>query len=78
MNAYYVEFEPVQPGDVEPHSHPGAEVLYVLRGRVTVTYEGADHELHEGDSIYFDATRAHSYRRRGTTQAAAIVVTTAT
>jgi len=77
MNAYYVEFEPVKPGDVEPHSHPGAEVLYVLRGRVSVTYEGHDHELHEGDSMYFDSTRPHTYRRLGNTPAAAVVVTTA-
>jgi mannose-6-phosphate isomerase-like protein (cupin superfamily) len=77
MNAYYVEFEPVRPGEVEPHSHAGAEVLYVLRGRVTVTYGGLDYELSEGDSMYFDATRPHTYRRVGTTPAAAVVVTTA-
>lgn len=77
MNAYYVEFEPVKPGDVEPHSHAGAEVLYVLRGRVSVTYEGQDHELNEGDSMYFDSTRPHTYRRLGNTPAAAVVVTTA-
>lgn len=77
MNAYYVEFEPVRPGQVKPHTHPGAEVLYVMRGRVTVTYDGLDHELHAGDSMYFDATRSHSYRRAGTAPAAAVVVTTA-
>lgn len=78
MNAYYVEFEHVQPTDVEPHSHPGAEVLYVLRGRIAVTYDGEDHELHEGDSMYFESDRAHAYRRLGHTPAAAVVVTTAT
>lgn len=77
MNAYYVEFEQVRPGQVKPHAHPGAEVLYVLRGRVTITYDGQDYELHAGDSMYFDATRSHSYRRSGTTPAAAVVVTTA-
>lgn len=76
MNAYYVEFEPVKPGEVEPHTHPGAEVLYVLRGRVAVTYEGEDHLLAEGDSMYFDSTRPHTYRRMGNIPAAAIVVTT--
>jgi len=77
MNAYFVEFEAVQPHEVEPHSHAGAEVLYVLRGRVAVTYDGEDHELNEGDSMYFDSTRAHSYRRLGAAVAAAVVVTTA-
>ena len=78
MNAYYVEFEQVRPGDVESHAHPGAEMLYVLRGKVAVTFGGEDHELHEGDSMYFESTRAHSYRRVGAASAAAIVVTTAT
>jgi mannose-6-phosphate isomerase-like protein (cupin superfamily) len=78
MNAYYVEFEQVRPGDVEPHAHPGAEVLYILRGRVAITCGGEDHELDEGDSMYFESTRPHSYRRVGRGPAAAIVVTTGT
>ena len=77
MSAYYVEFEPVRPGDVKPHAHPGAEVLYLLRGRVMVTHNGQEHELHPGDSMYFDATVSHSYRRVGDAPAAAVVVTTA-
>lgn len=77
MSAYYVEFQPVRPGQVKPHTHPGAEVLYVVRGRVAVTCDDEDHELHEGDSMYFDSTRPHSYRRLGAPLAAAVVVTTA-
>jgi quercetin dioxygenase-like cupin family protein len=77
MNAYYVEFEPAKRDGVEPHVHPGAEVLYVLRGRIAVTYDGEDHELSEGDSMYFDPSRPHGYRRLGNVSAAAIVVTTA-
>ena len=76
MSAYYVEFEPVRPGQVKPHEHPGAEVLYVLRGRVAVTYEGHEHELSAGDSMYFDSSRLHAYRQLGTATAAAVVVTT--
>jgi len=75
MNAYFVEFEPVKAGDVEPHAHPGAEVLYVVRGRVAVTYDGEDHELNEGDSMYFDSTRPHTYRRLGNIPSTAVVVT---
>jgi quercetin dioxygenase-like cupin family protein/DNA-binding XRE family transcriptional regulator len=77
MNAYYVEFEMVEAGTVQPHSHSGAEVLYVLQGQVAVTYEGVDHELRAGDSMYFDSTHAHAYRRAGRGPAAAVVVTTA-
>lgn len=76
MNAYFVEFESVTRGEVEPHAHPGAEVLYVLRGRVAVTCAGEDYELNEGDSMYFDSTRPHTYRRIGNVSAAAVVVTT--
>lgn len=78
MNAYYVEFEQVRTGDVEPHAHSGAEMLYVLRGRIAVTFGAEDHELDEGDSMYFESTRPHSYRRVGSAPAAAVVVTTAT
>jgi quercetin dioxygenase-like cupin family protein len=77
MNAYYVEFEPVLPAEADPHVHPGAEVIYILRGRVEVTYEGQDHQLNTGDSMYFDASRPHSYRRIGAATAAAVVVTSA-
>jgi len=75
MHAFYVEFEPVDAGAVAPHAHPGAEVLYIIRGKVVVTYESEEHELHEGDSMYFDSSRPHSYRRIGRVPCAAIVVT---
>lgn len=77
MNAYFVEFEPAGPEPFEPHTHAGAEVLYVLRGKLTVNYEGEDHLLNEGDSMYFDSGRPHSYTRQGALPCAAIVVTTA-
>jgi len=57
--------------------HPGAEVLYVLRGKLSVNYEGEDHLLNEGDSMYFDSSRPHSYTRQGNMPCSAVVVTTA-
>ncbi|HQX81721.1 MAG TPA: cupin domain-containing protein [Vicinamibacterales bacterium] len=77
MNAYLVEFEPVEAGSVPPHSHSGAEVLYVLQGQMAVTYEGVDHELKAGDSMYFDSGRPHAYTSTGRTPTSAVVVTTA-
>lgn len=77
LNGFYVEFEPAGRDPFEPHVHPGAEVLYVLRGQLTVNYDGEDHMLGEGDSMYFDSTRPHSYTRQGTMPCSAIVVTTA-
>jgi quercetin dioxygenase-like cupin family protein len=76
LNGYFVEFEPAGTAPFEPHVHTGAEVLYVLRGNLTVNYDGEDHLLGEGDSMYFDSTRPHSYTRHGSMPCAAVVVTT--
>jgi len=77
LNGYFVEFEPAEKEPFEPHVHAGAEVLYVVRGKLTVNHEGEDHLLNEGDSMYFDSSRPHSYTRHGNMPCAAIVVTTA-
>jgi transcriptional regulator with XRE-family HTH domain len=76
LNGFYVEFEPAGREPFEPHVHPGAEVLYVLRGQLTLNYDGEDHVLNEGDSMYFDSTRPHSYTKQGVMPCSAIVVTT--
>lgn len=77
LNGYFVEFEPATMTPFAPHTHPGAEVLYVLRGQVLINYDGEDHLLSEGDSMYFDSSRPHSYTRQGDTPCSAVVVTTA-
>jgi transcriptional regulator with XRE-family HTH domain len=76
LNGYYVEIES-EDEPSEPHEHPGAEIIYVLRGELVVNLEGEDFELGEGDSMYFDSAHSHSYRRRGPTPCAAVVVVTA-
>ena len=76
MNAYYVEFDEVPVDRLRRHQHPGAEVLYVIDGRLTVRVGEADHELAAGDSMYFDSSVPHSYRREGRKACSAIVVTT--
>lgn len=77
LNAYHAEFQPVAGEEAVPHVHAGAEFLYVLGGRLTLTVGRAEHELDEGDSIYFDASVPHSYRRKGRNRCTALVVTTA-
>jgi mannose-6-phosphate isomerase-like protein (cupin superfamily) len=42
-----------------------------------VNLEGEDFTLGEGDSMYFDCTHPHSYRRKGSSPCAAVVVVTA-
>jgi quercetin dioxygenase-like cupin family protein/DNA-binding XRE family transcriptional regulator len=74
MNAYFVAFE----GDraSQRHEHPGAELLYVIEGQVTVTVGGEPHLLRAGDSMYFDASVPHEYTRVGRRTCRAVVVTT--
>jgi transcriptional regulator with XRE-family HTH domain len=76
MNGYYVEIES-EDEPSEPHEHPGAEIIYVLRGELVVNLEGDDFTLGEGDSMYFDSAHPHSYRRQGQAPCSAIVVVTA-
>lgn len=73
MEAYYAEFESSARGGDE-HAHPGAEIIYVICGRLAVTVDGRETVLDEGDSIYFDSGFAHSYRRDGPAPCSAIVV----
>lgn len=77
LSAYYAEFQPVSAEDAVPHAHAGVEFLHVLSGRLTIAIGRAEHELEEGDSIYFDASVPHSYRRKGRNRCSAMVVTTA-
>lgn len=74
MEAYYAEFESATPSD--PHTHPGAEIIYVIAGGLEIDVEGSSHVLETGDSMYFDCTRPHAYRRHGTETCRAIVTVT--
>jgi transcriptional regulator with XRE-family HTH domain len=76
LNAYYVEFEPVGAEHALPHQHDGAEVVYVIAGTLLITIGGNEHTLRAGDSMYFDSSPPHSYRRVGNRACTAMVVTT--
>jgi transcriptional regulator with XRE-family HTH domain len=75
LNAYYAEFQPVSRAEALTHVHDGVEFIHVLAGRLALAIGRQDHELAEGDSIYFDASVPHSYRRAGRNRCAAMVVT---
>jgi transcriptional regulator with XRE-family HTH domain len=75
FNSYYAEFLPAAPDVLRPHSHPGVEFIYVLAGTLSVHIDDAEHALDAEDSIYFDASRPHAYRRSGGRQCSAVVVT---
>jgi quercetin dioxygenase-like cupin family protein/DNA-binding XRE family transcriptional regulator len=73
MEAYYAEFAPDSAAS-EPHQHDGAELIYVLKGKLTVDLDGNKTTLAEGDAMYFDPAVPHSYRQDGRSMAAAVVV----
>jgi len=75
LNAYYAEFQPLQPGKARRHHHAGVEFLSVLGGRLELHVGSEDHVLESGDSIYFDSSLPHSYRRVSQKPCYAIVVT---
>ncbi len=75
LNAYYAEFQPLQPGKARLHHHTGVEFLSVLRGKLELHIGTEDHILESGDSIYFDSSLPHSYRRVSQKPCSAIVVT---
>ena len=75
LNSYLAEFEPVDEERIRLHEHPGIEFLYVLSGRLELRVGADKHELSEGDSIYFDSTVPHGYRRGGSKRTTGLVVT---
>ena len=75
FNSYYAEFLPVAPAGVRPHVHPGVEFIYALSGTLSVHVSGEEHALEAGDSMYFDSSAPHGYRRSGGRHCSAIVVT---
>jgi transcriptional regulator with XRE-family HTH domain len=72
--AYIATFHPVADGKARPHEHPGVELIYVLSGELSVTVEAGEHTLESGDTMYFDASVPHSYRRTGRTTCSALIV----
>jgi transcriptional regulator with XRE-family HTH domain len=75
FNSYYAEFFPVLPDRLRPHTHPGVEFVYALQGSQSIHIGADEHVLDAGDSMYFDSSVPHAYRRTGTRTCRAIVVT---
>lgn len=75
MEAYLAEFPPRSRANAE-HLHDGWEFLYLLEGKLIVSFQGEDRELRQGDSVLLDSSEPHSYRGGGKHAARAIIVTT--
>ena len=75
FNCYFAEFFPVAPDKLRPHDHPGVEFIYTMGGVLSVHINGEEHALEAGDSMYFDSSVPHAYRRSGGRSCTAVVVT---
>jgi len=69
LNAYFAEFQ------ARAHHHSGFEFLSVLNGQLELRIGSELHVLDTGDSIYFDSSLPHSYRRASRAPCSAFVVT---
>ncbi len=74
LQAYLAEFPESASAPSQEHFHDGAEFLFVLEGDLAICYQGEEHLLTAGDSVYFDSSEPHSYR--GVTATKAIVIST--
>ena len=75
LNSYLADFESGEAGHSRLHEHPGIEFLYVLSGKLELRTVEDQHELAEGDAMYFDSTVLHGYRKIGSKRTTALVVT---
>ncbi len=76
LNSYFAEFFAVAPEKLRRHQHPGAEFIYVLSGTLHLHIGDEQHTLEARDTIYFDSTGSHAYRKSGARACSALVVTT--
>lgn len=74
LSGYLAEFTTPPDGPPRPHQHAGGELIYVLRGSLEVHIGDEAYVLDSGDSMYFDSSAPHSYRRDGTKPCQALVV----
>ena len=77
FNAFLADFDAGTSEKITLHQHTGVEFLYVTRGKLDLTIGSDVHSLDAGDSIYFDSTVKHGYRRISSHSTTAVVVTAA-
>ena len=75
LSAYVAEFQELPAEKVKAHQHPGVELLYLMKGSLTLKIGGEEFELEAEDAIYFDSAVLHSYRRRGSKPCTGVIVT---
>lgn len=76
LHAFLADFQPAELDDVRLHRHAGAELIYVLEGKLGLYVRAQEIVLEQEDSVYFDSSQQHGYRRVGRKSCKALVVTT--
>lgn len=76
LQAYVADFPYRAPDHAVEHYHDGAELIFVLEGSLALRFEGEEHVLERGDSVYFDSAEPHAYRGLAEGLTRAVVVTT--
>jgi transcriptional regulator with XRE-family HTH domain len=74
MEPFYVEFPPMDVGEMMFTSHEGEEFVYVLEGTIEFRTANATIILNPGDSLYFDASQGHAFRSLDKNTSKAVIV----
>jgi len=75
LSAYVAEFHEISAERVKSHQHPGVEMLYLMKGSLTLKIGSEEFQLEAEDAIYFDSAVLHSYRRNGSKPCTGVIVT---
>jgi len=75
LSAFVADFQEVPVEKLKPHQHAGVELVYVLKGSLTIKIGSEEFQLEAEDAIYFDSAVLHSYRRRGSKACTGMIVT---
>jgi quercetin dioxygenase-like cupin family protein len=73
VQAIRVTLAPGRTHRAAPHRHDGVEALLVTRGSVRVEIDRESYVLHPGDTLHFDASRAHAYFNASREQEAVLI-----
>lgn len=69
MEPFLIEIEPTHGSDYKLSSHEGEEFIFVLSGKVEISYGKESYLLAQGDSIYLDSIVSHNVHAAGTENA---------
>lgn len=75
LSAFYAEFQDLPAEKLKPHQHAGIELLFLIKGSLTLKIGSEEFPLEAEDAIYFDSAVPHSYRRRGSKLCTGVIVT---